>query len=295
MYTVLHLGLSYVCNMKCKHCFVVKNKDCLQKEQIFRILDDLCDKGLMFLYYTYGEPLLAKDFFEVSSYAGSKDLVQILMTNGSCISEKTIKKIKENKIANVYVSLDSSQEKIHDANRGVRGAYKLARRAIHMLKEQGINVGISTAVTPQNVNQLKEIYEIALSENVKIISFLRARENNTVIPLKEEEKKAYIDFVLFGIKQTKVNLKFHDFELLPFLKKWYEAGKISEDIYEKYYFMSCCHASTTLSIAPDGNVSNCNLINNKIANIGNTPLNKLWENIENENNVCCFTISEQSS
>ena len=72
MINVLHIGLTYACNMNCKHCFVKKNKDSLTTIKIKELIDFLDTKGLMMVVYTYGEPLLAKNFEEISKYINNK-------------------------------------------------------------------------------------------------------------------------------------------------------------------------------------------------------------------------------
>ena len=52
MILTLHLGLSYACNMRCKHCFVNKKRDALDTDTCKNIIDMLYDKGLMVLIYT---------------------------------------------------------------------------------------------------------------------------------------------------------------------------------------------------------------------------------------------------
>ena len=74
--TTLHLGLSYACNLKCKHCYVSKQKDMLNSETIKHIIDTL--ESLQIVIYTYGEPLLAKNLLEIASYVKSKNIMQLI-------------------------------------------------------------------------------------------------------------------------------------------------------------------------------------------------------------------------
>lgn len=293
MNNVLHLGLSYACNMRCEHCFVDKKRDLLSTEIICEIIDELYKRGLMILYYTYGEPLLAENLFDIMKYCQEKGIVQILMTNGYLMTEKIADSIKQYGVSNVYVSLDSSLALEHDKNRGIIGAYDKAINAIRILKKKNISVGISTAITEKNAEKLMEIYEIALREKVNIISFLRARNKNSPLMLSREKKEKYTEFVRFGIKQKKINLKFHDIELLDCLDEWKKEELISTEEFEKYYCMCCCHANNTVSIAPNGDVRNCNLTDHVIGNaIESSVTNILERNEENEGVVCCSTISK---
>ena len=290
--TTLHLGLSYACNMHCEHCYVNRKKDRLDFERIQVIIDELYEQGLAIVYYTYGEPLLAKHFFDVARYVAEKGLVQILMTNGSLLTRDAVESIKAIGISNVYVSIDSADSREHDNNRGFDGAYDAALKGIRLLKEYDIHVGISSTVTPKNVLQLKDIYDLAIKENVRIVSFLRARVDGTVISLSEEARKAYIKFFRFGIEQKDINLKFHDPELLSVLKLWHEAGEIGDVVYEKYNGMNNCHKQSTVSVAPDGTVCRCNLIGDLLGNVFDMSISNILLEEKNADIVCKFSVSK---
>ena len=86
MVNMLHLGLSYNCNMRCSHCFVDKNMDKVSNDQIKKTVDYLIDKGLYMVVFTFGEPLLAKNFCDISNYLYDKGIFQVVMSNGSYIN-----------------------------------------------------------------------------------------------------------------------------------------------------------------------------------------------------------------
>lgn len=272
----LHLGLSYNCNMKCKHCFVNKGNDRLDINKLYESIDYLDNNGLFFIVYTFGEPLLSKNFFEVSKYVKEKNIVQILMTNGSIINDRIIKKLKENGINNIFVSIDSKEPKKHDENRGTLGAYNKAINALKKIKENGINVGIATTINDSNVEEMNDIVDMAKKIGIKTISFLRQRSDGKIIKMKLIDN--YYEFYnnyLKNYSKYNINLIFHDFNLLSKTKKLYNDGYISTELYEKYIDMNSCHYKDTISIEPNGNVKNCNLLNGSIGNINNETLEKI--------------------
>lgn len=282
MYKVLHLGLSYNCNMKCEHCFVRKKENKITFEDIKNVIDWLSDNNLLIMYYTYGEPLLSNIFSKVSEYVSQKGIVQILMTNGSVIDKEKIILIKRNKINTVYISIDHSLPTEHDKNRNYKGAFEKAIKAIRLCKQAGINVGISTTVTKNNIKSLKEIYNLALKEDVKIISFLRERTESGIAPFTKEENKTYIDFFKFCLQQKNVNVKFHDTTLIKVLDFLYQENIIDKDTFDKYNCMNACHSQNTISVSPDGEISHCNLIKNPFGNVINQSTQKLHENYDKE-------------
>ena len=151
---------------------------------------------------------------------------------------------------------------------------------------------MSSTVTGKNVRGLRDIYDLALKEDVRIISFLRARDGREMELFNEEDMKEYISFFKFGITQNKVSLKFHDPQLLPYLDRWYEAGEITGSEYEKYCHMNRCHKNTTISVAPDGTVSHCNLIGDAFGNVCDLSINTVLEEDANESFVCGGSISQ---
>ncbi len=295
MRNVLHLGLSYACNMKCKHCFVNKKRDILKLQDYYRILDEVYDLGVFVLYYTYGEPLLSRFFYDVTAYARDKGFIQILMTNGYYIDRDTIRKIKNNGVNEVCVSLDHIDFSVHDNNRGLKGAYRHAIDAIELLVENEVPVGISNTISNQNVACMNDLLNLAIQKRVNYLSFLRQR-NKGLCELSKENQRKYFDSFASCITNKIINVHFHDNELLQVLAELKKSNKIDDEVYEKYYEMNVCHKRLTLSIEPDGRVSDCNLMPSVIGNVINNKIENLLKerNCENEDSFCCCAISRQS-
>lgn len=270
MITSLHLGLSYNCNLKCKHCFVDKATDNRGLMNIYKeLINSLYEKGLFIIFYTYGEPLLSKNFDKITSYVKDQGLVQVLMTNGTLIKNvQDVIRLKKQGIDKVFISIDSHIEEKHDLNRGKKGAYKAAIKAITLLKDQGMKVGISCTVTNNNVNEIQLIYELGLKHNVDFISFLRLRENDSIVQF--DGLQAYYDFVeeyLINHDSREVECFFHDLSLIPLIKELYMNNRIKKFTYHKYTSMNECHKNNTISIAPNGDVKMCNFVDHSIGNI----------------------------
>ena len=173
MINVLHIGLSYKCNMRCKHCFVSRQKDLINTNQIRKIVDVLYSKGLINIIYTYGEPLLAKNINEITSYAKQKGLNQTLMTNGYFLNQKIINMLLNNNVKNIMISLDSIDKEKHNSNRGLSNAFDKAIEAVKLLPKDKFNVGLAVSIDNSNIDELDSIVELEKDLNVKKISFIR--------------------------------------------------------------------------------------------------------------------------
>lgn len=288
----LHLGLSYNCNMRCKHCFVDKQHDNLDMNKLKEAIDYLDQHGLFFIIYTFGEPFLAKTFWSISKYVSSKNIVQIIMTNGSLINSEIIIKLKERGINNIYISLDSIDEIKHDRNRNLKGSYKKAIKSLKLLVENNFNVGIAVTINDENVLDMEKFVDLGRSIGVKSISFLRQRNSNKLIKLKfikeyEEFYKKYI------CNNKQMNILFHDLTLLKITNELYMQNRIDKNIYEKYMDMNSCHYKSTISIEPNGNVKHCNLINNKLGNLNEENIREILEKGSEANE--CFSYCTELS
>lgn len=256
----LHLGLSNLCNLKCKHCFVVdKSISNIDVVKLKQFLDCLEKHGLRTIYYTYGEPLLASNIFEIIEYVKKLGIFQTLLTNGTMIDQEKALLIKNSGINRVMVSIDSSNPRIHDENRGVRNSFKKACEGIKLLKKYRCNVGIATTYLDANETYLKNIIKLADKLGVDYISFLAERRDGKVnIPLSDEYISIFRDAVI-----NKKNYIFHDNRLVRELDEMLKDGIIDEDVYSLRKDQNQCCIHSNLSLAPNGNVYKCNFINRK--------------------------------
>lgn len=267
MVNMLHLGLSYNCNMRCSHCFVNKSMDKLSSAQIKNTIDYMIGQGLYMVVFTFGEPLLARNFCDISNYLYDKGIFQVVMSNGSYIDEKTITILKKN-VSMVFISIDSVVPEKHDNNRNHKTAFINAFDTINKLQKNKINVGLAVTINNSNLEELNDIVKLAKKHNIKNISFLRQRENGRISKLDSYKfyLKFYCDY-LEGKIAKNMNIMFHDPTLRFFTKKMYDENKINIDKYNKYMEMNSCNIKNTISLAPNGDILLCNLTNKKIGNI----------------------------
>lgn len=269
MITTAHIGLSYKCNMKCKHCFVSKElKDDVLYSHYKEVIQKLYDQGLYMVFYTYGEPLFTERFFEVAEYVASKDLCQVLMTNGFLINDETVARIKKSGINLVYVSIDSSDANKHDNNRNRKGAWERAIKAIEFLVNSGIRTGIACTVTNDNYEEIDEIYHIGENLGVDYISFLRCRHEGKLVDFDDNEKyQNQIYKMMLSHMNNKLDIKIHDPLLLPMIEEMYKESKINEIEYVKYVSMCQCHKKNNINIAPNGDIYRCDFAMESEGNI----------------------------
>ncbi len=151
------------CNLKCVHCRAsaidTPPPGELSTQEAFEFIDEVVSFSRPVIILTGGEPLLREDIFDIAEYGINKGLRIVMAPNGTLITSRVAKKIKELGIPRISISLDGPSSQIHDAFRGVPGAFEGAVEGIERLKEAGVSFQINTTVTKRNVEDLSSILQ----------------------------------------------------------------------------------------------------------------------------------------
>jgi MoaA/NifB/PqqE/SkfB family radical SAM enzyme len=110
----ISLYLTYRCQSRCPHCFLVENGKLnryeLSLEQCLSIIDEASERRVFLLVLSGGEPLLHPGFFRVISHARNKGLLPLLGLTGVGVADEHIRQIAEQAIPTVQLSLDGATE-----------------------------------------------------------------------------------------------------------------------------------------------------------------------------------------
>lgn len=162
------------CNLRCIHCYSqsenVKYEGELTKEEGFKLIDDLADFGVPVILFSGGEPLMRDDIFELIDYSSKKGMRAVLSTNGTMISRRVARKLKNFNVSYVGISLDGI-ENTNNIFRGRRGAFAEALRGIYNCMDEGIKVGLRFTINKNNVRDIPEIFHLLYEENIPRICF----------------------------------------------------------------------------------------------------------------------------
>ena len=80
------------------------------------------------------------------------------------------KVLKEVGLSYVGVSLDGGEE-VHDAFRGVKGAYKKALEGLDYCREEGIKVGLRFTINKRNAVEVPKIFELMKERDIPRVCF----------------------------------------------------------------------------------------------------------------------------
>lgn len=121
---------------------------------------------------TGGEVLLRSDIFELIDGIVANRMRYSILSNGTLINEKLLKKFEKGKrrlrLDYIQVSIDSSTASIHNQSRP--GSFDKTIRGLKLLKNAWFPVAVRVAINRRNLNDLENIAKLLLEE-IGISSF----------------------------------------------------------------------------------------------------------------------------
>ena len=157
------------CNLLCKHCYAISgNVDFpgeLSFRQVCEVMDDLKQYGVPALILSGGEPLLRPDIFDIARRARDMGFFTALSTNGVLITEVIMNDLASIGFDYIGISLDGIGE-VHDAFRGMKGAYQKSLNALRLCRDAGIPVGVRYTMTRDNAYQFEHMIALVQEENI---------------------------------------------------------------------------------------------------------------------------------
>ena len=266
--SVLYIKLTKQCMLNCKFCSQNGNKnEEMPVELIKKILDFCAEKGIYYVNYTGGEPLMYSKIEELLDYGYKKGIHQILTTNGILL-DKYIESI--NKVISIGVSLHGPKE-IHDSLTQVKGSYDKACKNIELIRSIYPNLKISINYTCCDEN-------LSLDNVEKV--YKNCLKNNFELTL------ARINYIGRAAKYESNNYN-NLFKIIYDLNKKYQEKsiKISNCIASclvesenKHLVHGCSAGNAIAAVETNGDVKICASSINPIGNLYEENFEKIWKN-----------------
>ncbi len=159
------------CNLRCQHCYQSASKplpDELSLKEKLDVIDQLSENDVVALAFSGGEPVMGADFFEVVSYASSKNMFISVATNGTLLTEKTVDRLVESGVKYMEISLDSATPANHDKFRGVTGAWSRTIEGIkNAVSRDELFVCVASTITRNNFGEVNELIDLAGELNAR--------------------------------------------------------------------------------------------------------------------------------
>lgn len=271
------------CNLNCIHCCVdskVSHKEEITILDIRRVFENISknfDKKEIIVCLTGGEPLVRNDIFSIIKEIRDFDFYVTMVTNGTLLTEKKVKLLKESGIKEIGISLDGNEE-FNLFLKQRQGVFEKVIQGIkNLINENYFNITILTMVSSQNIDQLDFIKSIILDLNInnwRISPFIQAGrgKNSLQIGITGKDYKKMIEYII-KTKNEFPQLKIYS-TCSGFLGPEYELS-----IRNHYY--KCLAGINALCIMSDGSISGCPMLCNEnffVGNIKQNDITSLWEN-----------------
>jgi SynChlorMet cassette radical SAM/SPASM protein ScmF len=166
----LYLYLTEGCNLACRHCWLAPPYDprraasaVLPAATVARAIDEARALGLEAVKLTGGEPLLHPDIGAIVERVAAADLDLVIETNGTLFTPALADRLAALDGPQVSVSLDGATAAVHDAVRGVAGAFDAAVAGIRVLVERDMRPQIIFSLVRGNVAELEQMPALAAS------------------------------------------------------------------------------------------------------------------------------------
>ena len=173
----LWLHTNNSCNLACDHCLVSSGPGGdpgLDTDALFALIDEAASIGVERFYFTGGEPFYRRDAFDLVERVTrlhERDLT--VLTNGILFQGGVLERLRAQDRArlSLQVSLDGATAATNDAVRG-KGSFERILAGIRNLVDAGFAPTISTVVTRQNADQMKDMVRLVMDLGARNLHLL---------------------------------------------------------------------------------------------------------------------------
>jgi radical SAM protein with 4Fe4S-binding SPASM domain len=162
------------CPLECAHCYnnlPMADAGARRRELTTadhqRILDQLADRGCLWLCYTGGEIFARADFLEIYLYAQQKGFFITLFTNGTLITERVADVLAEHPPFVIEITLYGRTKATYESLTGIPGSFEKCLRGIHLLLDRGLPLKLKTVALTINKHEIRAMQQFAAELGVE--------------------------------------------------------------------------------------------------------------------------------
>lgn len=254
------IELTYLCDMKCPHCYLGedrKNSVHLSGNRIKKFLHEFRKSGGLYVVFTGGDPLLHPDFPEIFYECRKLYLAVSILSTPQNFDKKFFSKMAEHGLFSFQISFHG-METAHDSFTGKKGAFRKSIRCLEFLRDRGVFAQAALNIHSKSIQDFENMITFFSERKLPFVfnyTFYPDRKGNRK-PEKINISKKKLENCL-KIQKPKLNPRF--------------AEKNPED-------PPCDAARNLLSLSPEGNIYPCLEIRISAGNIKENSFPSIWKN-----------------
>lgn len=263
---IARIALTYDCNASCSRCGVSGYRgrgNELSTEEVRSLMDQLYEIGVDRLGFIGGEPLLRGDITELVAYASQRGIKTEVYTNGYLLTAKMVKKLRDAGLRRIGISIDSSNERLHDKLRGIDGCFKKALEGIKLCVNNNILVTINVVATKNNVRNGDLRNVVLLGKTLKVDGII-------ITP------PTLIGGWLHAKRELLTN---KDYNKIVQLKKMGPVKSEVEKVWGRMYRSCICRIGGRIEITAYGNVQPCWAVPLSFGNVREKPIKDIMKSM----------------
>ncbi len=270
----MDLAVTYRCNNDCAHCYNARARTYpeLTTAQWFEIIDKLWDQGVPHLVFTGGEATLRDDLPQLIAHAESNGQITGLNTNARrLMDEKYVRSLVDAGLDHVQITVESSDEQIHDQMVHCHGAFKQTVLGLINVLASPLYVMTNTTMLRTNAHKIPETLDFLAELGVPTVglnALIYAGHGLTVgTGLNETELQPLLDV---AVQKTTA----HSQRLIWYTPTQYcRFDPTSQNLGVK----GCTAALYSMCIESNGDVLPCQSYYHALGNLLNDPWESIWD------------------
>ncbi len=256
----VHFSVTNTCSLRCGHCYMdsgERDAGEMTADEFRKAVDLLARMGVFHMALGGGEALERPDFFELASYIRARGIVPNLTTNGILMTGETAAKCRIFGQVNVSIDWINGLEK---AGR-IGAASAAVVRAVDLLLEAGVTVGLNCVVTRENFDRLAGVVAFAGEKGLADVEFLRlkpagrGKRDYFERRLTPSQNREFYPMIRHLSQHYRVPTKI-DCSFVPMFC-WHRPDK---EMMEQFSVYGCEAGNVLLGIRSDGRFAGCSFL-----------------------------------
>lgn len=273
---IISWNLTLRCPLKCSHCYADAGGDeaqgVLSTEEALAVIDRIRAAGKPVVVLSGGEPLMRDDLCEIARYGTGRGLRMVMGTSGYLLDRAMAGRLKDAGIRAAAISLDSVDPAVHDALRGVSGAWEKAFGAIRNCREAGIGVQVNMTVMRPSADDVEAVVEFGKKSGVRDYQVFFP------VPTGRARDTGLVDSGLYErvIRDVLVKYQDGDVNIRPTCAPQFRRIADTLGIRNPAWGRGCIAGISYCRIYANGDVTPCPYLPVSAGNVRERPFGEIW-------------------